>query len=1085
VPVPNGDGEAFLSAPTVKDLAGLPEQVPAVPLSRPRTVAGYTVLAELGRGGMGVVYLARQTALNRLVALKMMLSARACSKDLERFRSEALAVARLRHPNIVQIYEVGEQDGQPFFSLEFCEGGSLENRLGGRALPTVQAACLVLTLARAVQAAHEAGVIHRDLKPANVLLQKSEVRSQRSGAASSDLCPLTSDLCVKITDFGLAKQLDGQEPIPAGLVAGTPKYMAPEQARGHNGDIGPACDLYALGVILYELLTGKPPFNGETAQDTLRQVCGQEPVPPRRRQGKVPRDLETICLKCLRKSPQERYASAADLAEDLRRFLDGEPVRARPVGPAGRVAKWARRRPAAAALVLVSLLVALGVATAIPWHIARLERKVAESNAEVLRQRDASRRAHLRADCHRELSEGRNALMRPEGSGLEDARVLFATVRGKIDARDAQEDPELGRLRTEANNLIAEVTRLLHQRSAQQRAREFFSWRDEAFFQLNRNVLDGPHAAGPRASREAARKALKVFPHLDHVSPAEKERLLAGRLEVMLILAEAIARPASSEPAERREQAGEALGILAEAGGFPGPMQAVHRRRARYLEQLGDSAGAAEERAKAAALLPVNALDWFLAGYDRWLAGNVAGAVKDFDRALGLDADLFWAHFFRAVGYQHLNNASEARASLTVCIGKRPDFIWLYLLRGFLYEYEPGRDFEAAEKDFRKAESLHPDRFARYVLHVNRGVLALRRDQTSKAVAEFQQAVRERADGYHAHANLAEAYRRRGERARAAEELAWAIRLEPKRPELYRTRARLRLERNDSAGALADLDEAIRLGTTVPEPRGESQAPALAGDHLERGLILYRAHKYEEVVRACDAALRVWPGGPDAYRLRGEALLRLGRYRDAADAFDRCLAKGKPEADIFRQRALARSALGNHSGAIGDYTQALTLRPQDARLLAARGWAYLVTEAPQPALHDFDQALKIEPNSADAHNGRGFARVRLGQVRQGVAEAEEALRRGPRLPQLLYNAARTFAQAAAAEQRARPPRPLARAADEERALALLREALDRMPARERPGFWAHIVRQDAAFSPIAHGNGFKRLELEYRRGSEE
>src|SRR5437763_1458561 len=163
-PVPKDDGEAFVAAATVKDLAGLPQQEPLVPLSRPRTVAGYAVLGELGRGGMGVVYLARQTALNRLVALKMTLSARTCGQDLERFRSEALAVARLRHPNIVQIYEVGEHDGQPFFSLEFCEGGSLEDRLTGRPLPPSQAARLVLTLAHAVQAAHEAGVVHRDLK---------------------------------------------------------------------------------------------------------------------------------------------------------------------------------------------------------------------------------------------------------------------------------------------------------------------------------------------------------------------------------------------------------------------------------------------------------------------------------------------------------------------------------------------------------------------------------------------------------------------------------------------------------------------------------------------------------------------------------------------------------------------------------------------------------------------------------------------------------------------------------------------------------------------------------------------------------
>jgi serine/threonine protein kinase len=304
-------------------------------------VPGYEILGELGRGGMGVVYKARHLQLKRLAALKMILTgAHASADQLVRFRREAGAAARLQHPNIVHVYEIGEHDGLPYFAQEFMAGGSLGQRLRVSALPPLAAAQIVATLAQAMQAAHDAGIIHRDLKPDNVLL------------TGSGVC--------KITDFGLAKQLDSESvKTQSDAIIGTPSYMAPEQASGKIRDIGPLSDVYALGAILYECLTGRPPFKAATAMDTLVQVRTEDPVPPRRLQPKLPRDLETICLKCLEKQPRQRYASAAALADDLKRFVNHEPIHARRVRSWERAAKWIRRRPAAAALV--SLLVALGL----------------------------------------------------------------------------------------------------------------------------------------------------------------------------------------------------------------------------------------------------------------------------------------------------------------------------------------------------------------------------------------------------------------------------------------------------------------------------------------------------------------------------------------------------------------------------------------------------------------------------------------------------------------------------------------------------------------------------------------------------
>jgi serine/threonine protein kinase len=299
-------------------------------------IAGYEILGVLGRGGMGRVYKARQINLQRLVALKVILAGEdADEEQVARFRDEARAIARLQHPNIVQVYEVGEQDGHPFFSLELVEGGSLADQQRGTPLPVARAAQLVETLARAVHAAHQQGVIHRDLKPANILLAPPSFVTGLGGSMEGWV--------PKITDFGLAKKRDESTGLTlSGAVMGTPGYMAPEQAAGRSRDIGPASDTYALGVILYELLTGRTPFQGNT-MEILDQVRHAAPLPPRRLEPEIPANLETICLKCLEKEPVKRYSSASALAADLKRFLENKPILARPIGAVGRLILWSRR----------------------------------------------------------------------------------------------------------------------------------------------------------------------------------------------------------------------------------------------------------------------------------------------------------------------------------------------------------------------------------------------------------------------------------------------------------------------------------------------------------------------------------------------------------------------------------------------------------------------------------------------------------------------------------------------------------------------------------------------------------------------
>lgn len=326
-------------------------------------IPGYNVERLLGHGGMGVVYRARHEKLNRMIALKMLLTGEYASEnERTRFLREAEAVASLRHANIVQVHDVGEHDGKPYFTMEFVEGGTLADQLASTPQPARVAAATVATLARAMQVAHDGGIVHRDLKPSNVLL--------------------TADGTPMITDFGLAQRFECDSALTlAGTKMGSPSYMAPEQARGEVGAFCPLVDVYGLGAILYEMVTGRPPFRAESAAETQRQVVAEDPALPSRLNVRVPCDVETICMKCLQKEPQRRYATAADLADDLQRFLNDEPILARPMGQVQRTARWVRRHPqeTSLAIAIVLLLVVIAAFGLREWNLA-LKRQAEMAN---------------------------------------------------------------------------------------------------------------------------------------------------------------------------------------------------------------------------------------------------------------------------------------------------------------------------------------------------------------------------------------------------------------------------------------------------------------------------------------------------------------------------------------------------------------------------------------------------------------------------------------------------------------------------------------------------------------------------------
>ncbi len=442
-PVANSDVTIPLSkSPTAGDGG---RTAPGAPADR---FGDYLLLEQIARGGMGVVFKARQVSLNRVVALKMILAGQFASEaDVLRFHAEAEAAANLDHPGIVPIHEVGEHAGQHYFCMGFVEGRSLARRVADGPLPPREAAELARKVAEAIAYAHEHGVIHRDLKPGNILL---DLHGQP-----------------RVTDFGLAKRVasGGRESpdVPdseltaTGQVLGTPSYMPPEQAAG-KADVGPLADVYSLGAVLYTLLVGRPPFQAATVMETLRQVLEREPVAPRQLNHGIDRDLETICLKCLQKEPSRRYGSAADLADDLRRYLDGEPIKARPVGRIERGWRWCRRNKALAAAATFGLLMLVALAGVSTWaaiYYANSNYTITQQSGQLKealittqkREAEATQeRQHAVTSLYHSLVGEAHALRRARGEGYRE--LAWKRLEQALHLDTPEKDP--ARLRQEA-----------------------------------------------------------------------------------------------------------------------------------------------------------------------------------------------------------------------------------------------------------------------------------------------------------------------------------------------------------------------------------------------------------------------------------------------------------------------------------------------------------------------------------------------------------------------------------------------------------------------------------------------------------
>jgi tetratricopeptide (TPR) repeat protein len=1042
------------------------------------TVPGYEILAELGRGGMGVVYQARDAGLKRLVALKMVLAGDCAGRDeLARFQKEAEAIARLRHPNIVQIYEVGEVRGTPFFSLEFVEGGSLARHLAGAPQPPRSAAQFVAVLARAMHAAHQAGIVHRDLKPANILLSFSR---ETPASADSSFRETINQAVPKISDFGLAKHLDADsDQTRSGVIMGTPSYMAPEQAEGRAREVGPAADVYALAAILYELLTGRPPFKGTDTLDTLQQVRAREPVPPTRLQPSVPRDLDTVCLAGLRKDPRRRYGSAEALADDLQRWLDGRPIHARPVTAGERAWKWARRHPALAALG-VALPLLLVSATAGLIVFLQLDRM---RTAARLQQSEVARNAQEWWIGGRDAEAGGQPAL-----AKEQWNNALTILNANPEAGDAE-------MRSRLEEGISRVAALLEQQAAEKQllvAREEFAGRHARFRKHRDEALFHAISIRPREAGEGAAEVMRKAPQalaefdldtrdpqaLAHgldpfrpaIAPEQLGHVAEECVEVLLAWAEAEAQShGAGGQAARALQLLDGAAALAGAHGV-GASRALHLARAHCLDLLDKAADAEAERKRARAIAPKTVSDHFAEALEFHRGGQWDEAATECARAVELRHDHFWARYVRALCCLNAQRWSDAEFELSVCLGQR-DYPWLLSLRGVALGYH--KKYDEAEADFDRALAALQDPILKAITLTNRSGVRLQRGRREDAERDARQAIALRPDGYEAYFMLTRILEeRKGDPAGAVAKLDEELKRRPDNTALYELRARIHVTNGDRAAARSDFEQVI-----AREPAGGRSERAVVA-RVELAHLKHLAGDDKAALDDCDKAIAARPRFPEAYRQRAEVLLALQRNQEAGEALDQYrTVGGKETAAMDRARGLLHAQRREYGKAVAAYSRALDLK-EDAEILSNRGWAYVMQDAARAALDDFDAALKLQPGHGDALVGRGTAlmmRGRATDVAEATRAAEKSLATGPRTVPRLVACARVYARAAGVLAVNDPE--VARC--QGRAVELLRETLARVSdEQERRKLWREVLA-DPVLLPLQRTPAMLELARTY------
>jgi tetratricopeptide (TPR) repeat protein len=876
-------------------------------------VPGYEILGELGHGGMGVVYKAWQIKAKRFVALKTLRSGQqAGPEDIARFRTEAKAVARLQHPNIVQIHEVGEHGGLPFFSMEYCVGGSLEKKPGGLPLPPLEAAALVETLARAIHAAHDKHVVHRDLKPANILLGE--------------------DGAPKISDFGLAKKLEiEQGQTLSGVILGSPPYMAPEQASGKSKKVGPAADVYALGAILYECLTGRPPFKAPNVLDTLAQVLTEDPVPVRRLQPKTPRDLETICLKCLQKEPGERYATAAALAEDLRCFQGGEPIRARPVGGVERAWRWCKRYPSRAGLAAAVMLVVAGAGAAAVWYQQDSTARAAEKAG--LATEHTRKAANTERDVTGALEEA--MAFAKQAAGLHDDPTKWEAAIVEALSAVKRADGVLNSGVDDTGELRAQVDALRAELDAAERDRLMIARLEAARFQLA--------AAGHENGYDYA-GAVALYAAAFRKDDEDWDALGADETAARI---------------NQRAIREELLAALADWSNFTAKEQGEKLRR---IVQAADPDPAS----------------W----RNRWTA---AARRKDLDvlRRLALSPEAKDQPTARLVligrTLIELGAAAEAVKFLKEANEQRPGDFWIAFQLAYACSKTKPPATDEAIRYYTAALMVRPNAYA----HYNLGIALLGKGQLDEAIAELHKALHILPDDAGAHSSLGIALLGKGQLDEAITEYHKALQIKPDFAEAHSYLGNALLDKGQWDEAIAEYHKALQI------------QPDLAMAHRGLGLALQKKGQLDEAIAGFRKVLHILPDNADVHIDLGVALYDKGQLDEAIAEYHKALHIQPDFAMAHSNLGNALQKKGQLDEAIAEFRKALQIKPDYAMAHSNLGTALQDKGQLDEAIAEYHKALQIQPDFAEAHSNLGNALRDKGQLDEAIAECRKALQIKP------------------------------------------------------------------------------------------
>lgn len=935
-----------------------------------RCFGRYVLVREIGRGGVGEIWRAWDLELGRWVAVKLL---RENSSEVARVRfvREAQAAGRLRHPNLVTVFDAGEFQGRPFLVMELLEGQPLSSPMEPK-----RAAEVLARVARALEEAHRQGIVHRDLKPANILLD------ERRGPV--------------ILDFGLAHLMDSPEVLTrTGAVLGTPCYMAPEQVRGQPNLIGPRTDVYALGAILYELLSGRPPHDGQSSHEVFLRILEEEPERLR-----APRDLWTICQKALEKDPARRYASARALAEDLERFVEGRPIAARPPSVTYRVRKLvARHRGPVAFCVLVLSAGAL----AGYWIVSRrLEFNRAVSDAYA---------AYERGDWATAVSRGERALSIRADESL--SRIL-SECRERIEAekvrleeaetfRQLQKSLEPLRMRIEETRRAfyipgADIEATLQDLRASLETLAGQK-RFERYAELWSTAGQGWYVAGdPKCSEQMLRKALELGSRdgrvsftlgkiyfeesvesllrvSDEDSHRQQERFGAARKGALEHLERAAKLGIGSEGLER-----ELVGVYTELA--RGDKAASERLCQEALSRYGLAAGAEE----------------FWVGLALLRSGE--RRLEALEEALKRRPHYPWALFLSGTQKYVLGRFHEAKKDLDRAIRLQPGFAPAYMNRGNVLR-ELG-DLRAALADFETSARLRPEDPDK---HFNVGTTLMALGDLEGSAAAYRRSLQLAPSDLRVRCHYARVLALKGDQEGARAEMERLKGWTPRTANQYALRGDLRACLGDVEGALADLARAVELD------------PEFADGYLTRGRLKRERGDYEGAIEELSRALEVNPKFAVAHIERGSARLQLGRIGEALADYDRAIELDPKLALAYYNRSVVHfSVRRDAEAALRDLNRAIELQPGYVNAHLNRGMVKEAVGDLQGALADYTRVLELDPKMAKAYSNRGNVRRRMGDWRGGLEDLTRAIGLDPSLPEAYCNRALVHLDAAEREE---------------------------------------------------------------------